>query len=377
MKAMEIKSKTLLRKQKRPDSWFLTKFGMNLYRGCEHNCMYCDGQSEKYQVNGQFESQIEVKINAPELLEKELSRLAKKREKPGFIGLVGGVSDAYQPLEKEYKLTRKILEILENRHYPVMILTKSRLIERDLDLLKKINEKTNALVGMSFSSVNDEISRIFEPGVEIPSERLKTLKKIKDAGIKCGIFLMPLIPFITDNYQEMTKVFQKARELDLDFIVSGGMTIKFGRQRDKYFDILEEYFPDLIPEYEMIYKNNKYGNAIEQYYQSLNAPMLQLSSAFKIPLRIPFYGFDRQFTLNEKVIIMLEQMDYLLKMRGQQSPYRYAAHNLTKLKEPIEQHQYLLQSIKGIGPKTERIIQEIIRTNQCVYYNCLLNNCNC
>jgi len=346
---------------------------MNIYRGCSHNCIYCDGQSEKYQVSGDFESEIEVKINVPQLLEKELDRLAKKRVKPGFIGIIGGVSDAYQPIEADYKITRQVLEILEEKKYPVMILTKSTLIERDIDLLKQINKKTNALIGMSFSSVDDEISRIFEPGVELPSRRLQTLAKLKKAGIKCGIFLMPVIPFITDNWEKMNEVFRQATKLNLDFIVSGGMTLKTGRQSDNFYAVLNDHFPELTTEYGMVYKTNKYGNATDQYYQSLNAPFVELSRLYKIPLRIPFIGFDRQFTLNEKVIIMLEHLDYLIKLQAPKSPYGFAAYNLSKLKEPIEQHQFFLQSIKGIGKVTEKLIQEIIQTGTSDYYKRLLH----
>ena len=368
----EIKAKSLLQRAKKADSWFLTKFSMNIYRGCQHNCIYCDGQHEKYQTSKEFESEICVKTNAPILLEKELSLMAKKREKPGFIGIVGGVSDAYQPVEKEFKLTRQILEILESFHYPVMILTKSRLIERDIDLLKKINAKTNVLVAMSFSSVDDNVSKIFEPGVALPSQRLKTLQLLKESGIKCGIFLMPVIPFITDNFQSMRDVFWESKKIALDFIVFGGMTLKSGRQKKKFYATLSENFPHLIPDYDMIYKSHKYGYASEEYYQSLNAPLLKLSQVYKIPLRIPFFGFDRQFSLNDKVVVMLEQIDYLVKLRNQRSPYGYAAYSISKLKGPIEQHQYFLQTIKGIGQTTEKIIQEIIRTGRSTYYEKLL-----
>src|SRR6056297_1422707 len=116
---------------KKPDSWFLTKYGMNIYRGCAHNCIYCDGQSEQYHVTGDFESEIEVKINALELLDQELTKISKTGKSSGYIGIVGGVSDAYQPVEQKYGLTRQLLEILADRKFPVMVLTKSLLIERD------------------------------------------------------------------------------------------------------------------------------------------------------------------------------------------------------------------------------------------------------
>ncbi len=373
MTIREIESKSLLRKFKKIDSWFLTKYSMNIYRGCQHNCVYCDGQSEKYRVEGDFESEIEVKVNAPELAEKEFARIARQTEKPGYIGIVGGVSDAYQPVEIEYQLTRQILQKIDKYNFPVMVLTKSTLIERDIDLLQKINQKSGAIVGMSFSSVDDEVGKIFEPGVAPPSERLQTLDKLKKAGIRCGIFLMPVIPFITDTWEKMNAVFEQAARLHLDFVVFGGMTLKGGRQADKFYGVMSRHYPELQTEYAMIYKGSQYGSATDGYYQSLNPPLLKLSEIYQMPLRIPVHKTDSQFSLNDKVTILLEQIDYLVKMRSQRSPYGLAAYNLSKLKEPIEQHRFFLRSIKGIGSVTEKIIQEIISTGSSDYYKKLLN----
>ncbi len=372
MNVRELNSKSLLRKYKKVDSWFFTRYGMNIYRGCLHNCIYCDGQAEKYQVAGQFESDIEVKINAPQCLEKEIARVLKKKNKPGYFGLVGGVSDAYQPIEKEYQLTRRVLEILKEKKVPVMILTKSTLVERDLDLLTEMNKHADVIVGMSFSSVNNEISQIFEPGVPLPSERLKTLKRLRKAGLTCGIFLMPLIPFITDKIDKMTAVFKAAQQRNLNFIVASGLTLKPGRQRNNFYASLNQHFPGLKSEYTMIFKENQYGNAIEDYYKSLNAPLLQLSKSYGIPLRIPVKKENDQINMNERVVLILEQLDYLLKLRDQRSPYGYAAHNLSRLKEPIDQHRFFLKSIKGVGKVTEKIVQQIISTGSSAYYEKLL-----
>ena len=161
-----------------------------------HNCVYCDGRSEKYKVLGIFGSDIEVKRNAIDILSKELSK-GKDFEKPfkkGFIMLGGGVGDSYQPVEEKYEITKKTLELLNKHNLPVHILTKSTLIKRDMELLKEINENTKVLISMSFSSIEEDICKIFEPGVPSPIERIKVLSEFKKQGFSCGMFLLPVIP---------------------------------------------------------------------------------------------------------------------------------------------------------------------------------------
>ncbi|MDY3091780.1 MAG: radical SAM protein, partial [Erysipelotrichaceae bacterium] len=143
--------------------------GMNIYRGCEHGCIYCDSRSRCYNMNHAFED-IEVKINAPELLEQAL----KHKRKRCMIG-TGSMSDPYMPLEKELKLTRKCLEILDKYNFGFTLITKSDLVLRDLDLLKKINEKTKCVVQMTITTFDDELCRILEPNVCVTSRRIEVL----------------------------------------------------------------------------------------------------------------------------------------------------------------------------------------------------------
>ena len=146
MAIIEHRAKTILRKYKRIDSWFVSRYGMNLYRGCSHNCVYCDGRTEKYQVEGTFGKDISVKTNAIEILKKEMDpRKKKKHLKLGYIMLGGGVGDSYQTIEKKYELSRKALQLISYYKYPVHILTKSTLVKRDIDLISKINEKKEQL----------------------------------------------------------------------------------------------------------------------------------------------------------------------------------------------------------------------------------------
>ena len=155
MTVREIEAKSILRKHKKIDSWFITRYGMNLYRGCRHNCVYCDGRSEGYYVEGEFGKDVVVKVNAIDILRRELDPKRKRVPfRPSFVMLGGGVGDSYQLVEKKYELSRKTLDLLIRYKYPVHILTKSTLVERDLDLIKRINEQNRAIVSFSFSSTN-------------------------------------------------------------------------------------------------------------------------------------------------------------------------------------------------------------------------------
>lgn len=373
MRVKEIKAKSILRKGKKIDSWFLINYGMNLYRGCAHNCVYCDGRSEGYYVDGEFGFDVTVKINAIEILKKELDPKRKRNPlKRYFIGMVGGVGDSYQPLEEKYKLTRQALELFYEKDFPIHILTKSTLVERDIDIIKKINEQSRAIVSFSFSSTNDEISYLFEPGVPAPSARLKTLAKFKKEGIPCGMYLMPVIPFVTDTAEIMEETIREAKEKDIDFIVFGGMTLKEGRQKEYFIKTLQKKYPELLPQYANIYLKDKWGSPTKEYYRSINETFNLLSKKYKIPRRIPSRLYRDILEENDLVVVILEQLDYLAKLEDKHSPYGYAAYSISKLKESLSKRKDTLRSIKGVGKVTESIIKEILKTGSSGYYERLL-----
>lgn len=370
----EIQAKTILRKHKKIDSWFISKYGMNLYRGCTHNCVYCDGRSEKYQVDGEFGKDIAIKTNAIEILKKELDPSTKRKPmKSGFMMLGGGVGDTYQKVEKKYQLSRKTLELILKYNHPVHILTKSTLVKRDIDLIKKINKKTQAIVSLSFSSTNDKISSIFEPGVPSPTERLETISFLKKEGISCGMFLLPAIPFITDTPKIMKESIKKAKENNIDFIIFGGMTLKDGRQKDYFLDILYKNYPEQIVNYSNIYKHDKWGSPIHEYINSIHKTFNVISKQYKIPRRVPPYLFKNILSENDLVIVMLEHIDYLLKLNSLKSPYGFAAYSISKLSEPLSSIKNNLRQIKGVGSQVEKIILEIIDTKNSTYYEKLMN----
>ena len=369
----EIEAKSILRKHKKIDSWFLSRYGMNLYRGCTHNCVYCDGRAEGYYVEGEFGSDVVVKINALEVLRRELDPKRKRTPfKRGYVMVGGGVGDSYQPIEEKYELTRKTLALLSEKKLPVHILTKSTLVKRDVDILKKINENSRAIVSFSFSSTDGKMSRIFEPGVPSPCKRLETISFFKDKGIACGIFLLPVIPFITDTKEVMEKTIQDAQDVGVDFIIFGGMTLKEGKQKEYFLNVFQQYYPKLILEYQMIYHGSKWGEAIPDYYSQLHQTFNTLMKQYKIPKRIPPELYKDILSENDLVTVILEHLDYLLKLEGKKSPFGYAAYSISQLQQPLSTMLNKLETIKGVGKTTENIIREILNTGTSTFYEHLL-----
>jgi DNA repair photolyase len=366
----EIEAKSILRKYKKIDSWFISRYGMNLYRGCAHNCVYCDGRAEGYYVDGEFGEDVVVKINAIDILRRELDPKRKRVPfKRTFIMAGGGVGDSYGPAEKKYQLTRKTLELIYEYDFPVHILTKSTLIKRDIDIIKKINEKSRALVSFSFSSVDEKISAVFEPGVPPPAERLSTVSFFKNEGVACGMFLLPVIPFITDTPELMEEAVKKAVEAGVDFIIFGGMTLKEGKQKEYFFNALKKNYPQLITEYQNIYKgSDNWGQAAGEYYNLINSRFNSIAKKYKIPMRIPPSFYKDILSENDLVVVILEHIDYLLKTEGKSSPYGYAAYSISQLKEPLSGMKENLRELKGVGKTTEGIILEILKTGKSSYY---------
>ena len=367
----EIMAKSILLKHRKIDSWFISRYGMNLYRGCIHNCVYCDGRSERYQVEGSFGHNVTVKINAVKVLRRELKPIGRRvRLKPSYIMLGGGVGDSYQPVEKKYQLTRKTLQLLCEYNWPVHILTKSTLVERDIDVIERINQQNRVIVSFSFSSTDDEVSAVLEPNVPPPSKRLKTLAFFKRKGIACGMFLLPVIPFLTDTPEMIAKSLGKARKIGLDFVIFGGLTLKNGRQKDYFFDSLREKFSEPFLNYAQIYDDkNVWGQATENYYSQINSLFSDISKKYMLPRRIPPELFKNILSENDLVVVMLEHLDYFLRLEGKHSSFGYAANEISKLNSPLSALKSKLREIRGVGEITEKIILEILESKESDYYN--------
>ncbi|MDD4127340.1 MAG: radical SAM protein, partial [Methanomicrobium sp.] len=227
------------------------KNGMNIYRGCTHGCIYCDSRSACYNMNHSFED-IEVKINAPKLLENEL----RSRKKRCMIG-TGSMCDPYIPAEKELKITQKCLEIIENYGFGLSILTKSDRILRDLSLLKKINENSKCVVQVTFTTFDENLCRILEPGVCSTQKRFELLNTLKENGIPTVIWLCPILPYINDTEENMRGILDFCKEAEVYWVIffGAGLTLRDGN-RESFYKKLDEHFPGLKEKY-----MQKYGGS--------------------------------------------------------------------------------------------------------------------
>lgn len=227
--------------------------GMNLYRGCQHGCIYCDARSSCYQMGHAFED-IAVKQNAPRLLETAL----KAKRKPCMIG-TGSMSDPYIPLEMELGLTRRCLEIIEKHGFGVTLLTKSDRVLRDLDLLVRIHAKAKAVVQMTMTTFDEELCWILEPNVSTTRQRFEALKTFQAAGIPTVVWLCPLVPFLNDTPENLLGILDYCQDAGVRGIVNFGMglTLREGN-REYFYKKLDGYFPGLKERY-----IRTYGNAYE------------------------------------------------------------------------------------------------------------------
>lgn len=227
------------------------KNGMNIYRGCLHGCIYCDSRSLCYQMKHKFED-IEVKANAVELLENALRR---KRNKC-MIG-TGAMSDPYMPIEEKLGNMRKCLEVIERYGFGVTMITKSTKVLRDLDLLKKINEKSKCVVQMTLTTYDEDLCRIVEPNVETTYERFRALEILHDNGIPTVVWLCPILPFINDTEENIRGILDYCVRAKVKGIINFdmGVTLRDGN-REYFYKKLDEHFPGLKEKYIRMYGNS-------------------------------------------------------------------------------------------------------------------------
>ena len=322
---------------------------------------------------GSFGEDVAVKVNAIEVLRRELD--PKRRRKPlsrSYIMLGGGVGDSYQPVEKKYQLTRRALQLVRESGFPVHVLTKSTLVTRDVDILKEINGQSRAIVSFSFSSVDDRISAIVEPRVPPPSARLDALRFFKGEGIACGMFLLPVIPRVTDTREFLEDAVMKASAAGVDFIIFGAMTLKEGRQKDYFAETIKDRYPRLAAEYRRIYRGSKWGEPAREYVDSLNRAFGAIARLYKMPIRMPPALYQDILGENDLVVVILEHIDYLLRMQGQRSPFGRAAYSISQVAEPLSELKGKLRELNGVGETAERIVLEILETGKSSYHEQLL-----
>ena len=227
--------------------------GMNIYRGCSHGCIYCDSRSKCYQFTHAFED-IEVKQNAPELLEKAL----RSKRKKCMIG-TGAMSDPYMHCEEALGLTRQCLEIIKKYEFGLAIQTKSDRILRDIDLLDEINRSAKCVVQITLTTYDDDLCQILEPNVCNTKRRIEVLEEMQKSGIPTIVWLTPILPFINDTEENVTSILEECARVGVKGIIDFGMglTLREG-DREYYYAALDKHFPGMKQRY-----IERYGNSYE------------------------------------------------------------------------------------------------------------------
>ena len=253
---------------------------MNLYRGCQHACIYCDTRSECYGIHDI--STIAVKKNALDLLAKELP---SKRRNKATIG-TGSMNDPYMPLEKEIQLTRRALQIIASEKFPVHVITKSNLVARDADILQDIS-KAYAAVSFTITTADDSLAQKIEPNAPKTSERFKAMELLASKGIYTGITLMPLLPFINDRKENIEAIVKQAAASGASYIIPlFGVTLRKG-SREYFYKALYQSFPGMKEKYQ-----SRYGEQYECYspnYSTLNNTFKEQCIKLGIQSRMQFY----------------------------------------------------------------------------------------
>ena len=254
-KIIEIECKSLLNKSG------LADYAVNCYAGCEHGCRYCYARFvTRFSHPGEpWGSFVDVKVNAPGVLAREV-----KRKKVGRV-FISSVCDGWQPVEDNYRLTRQCLEILLSHGFPVSILTKNALAQRDLDLLKS---KDSVELGATITTLDENLSRLFEPRSSLPEERLALLQEAKSRGIDTYVFLGPLLPYLSDDEASILKLLKAVKEVGADYFYVDRLNLRFGVWK-ALLSLLQEHFPHLTEDYRHILFNASASDAYSERLASM------------------------------------------------------------------------------------------------------------
>lgn len=233
------------------NNWFGINYNMNIYKGCNHGCIYCDSRSDCYHVENFDE--VRAKEDAITIIHRDI----RSKRKTGVIG-TGAMSDPYNLFEKKYQLTKGALELIDTYNFGVSIATKSDLITRDIDILKRIKQHSPVLIKITITTCDDELCKRLEPNAALSSRRFAAIKQLSQNGIFTGILLMPVLPFIEDNEENIIGIIRLAYENGAKFIYPAfGVTLR-QNQREWYYKKLDELFPKLKEKY-----IKQYGNSYE------------------------------------------------------------------------------------------------------------------
>jgi DNA repair photolyase len=232
-------------------------WSLNPYMGCVHRCTFCYVRAFEQRADrpsdDRYGTSIRVKTNVAEVLRRELARPSWARE----IIAIGAATDPYQPAEGRYKLTRACLEVLGDAANPIRIITRGPMIVRDIDVLARAASRASVAVTFSVPTLDHEIWQRTEPGTAPPHQRLRALKQLVDAGIKASVGMAPIIPGLSDKPELMADVVRAAREAGATGVWANLLYLKPGT-KEHFLHALERDWPELLPEYEQLYRRRAY-----------------------------------------------------------------------------------------------------------------------
>ena len=360
VKFVEIKAKSILQKQKFRDNWFWNRYGINPYRGCQFACNYCDAITEKYLVHESykdFSRIIYVKRNAPEVLEKEV-----EKRKPDVVAM-SGVTDHYQPAEKKYELTKRILEILAEHGFPVHIITKSDLVLRDVDLLREIAKQTWCTVSLTIITFNKELLPYLEPFAPSPERRLEAVDKLNKEGIQAGVDFTPIVPYLLDNEENIEDVIKRASESAEYILIGAAMTLR-SNQRIRFFDLLKTNFPELVKKYKNLYGEKE--NPPQDYIVRLNRCAFEFCKKYWIKNYIPPPRFERALKENFDVANHLLLIAFFKEFKSANPYSAWAYHKASQTIEDLNESitgickRKALEKLPGVGKTISKVIEEFL-----------------
>ncbi len=338
----ELKRDSILRINEHVDGgWFWSRYSASPYIGCSHGCSYCFVRAEEYGTgygdgSDSFSGRIKAVMNAPELLEKELK--SKKRD----VIIIGD----YQPAEKKLRLSRKMLKVCRDSGFPVMVITKSPLVTRDIDVIKDIGEASWACVVFSIGSRRSEgYIDYFEPGSPSIESRFDAMKTVSDTGIYTGTALIPVLPFITDDENNLETIVRKTVENGGKFVLGGGLVLLKG-QKGSLYDSVGKYDKNLPERYTKLYGSS--SSPQDDTWAKIGMKIKQICQRQGIDYRIKRFVEESRLAINKRVSESIFLNIYELELKGrpksEMDEYRKLGWMVDELRLPVD----TLISVEGV-----------------------------
>ncbi|TVQ21305.1 MAG: radical SAM protein [Spirochaetaceae bacterium] len=304
---------TALKRANLTGAFVLGKYGLSPSMACAHGCTYCDGRAERYWVDGEFDRDIVVRPNLPELLAHELPKLRER----GFISIGSGITDAYQPVEQVRTIMRGCAEVIADSGLPAVVMTKNAAVTRDLDLWRRVNERSRFLLVVSLTHADDQTRAHFEPGASRVEERIDALRAFRDAGCATGVLAMPLLPGITDTDDNLGRLYDQLARIGVDFVQPGELTLRPGRQKRWFMERLADGYPGLIAEYDRLYAEERASGApIAAYRTATASRALRHNRRVGIPFLPPHSIYRGVLHRYDEVNVLIHHMLDLYRAIG-------------------------------------------------------------